>query len=117
MANRICLTCGRTYDFCGSCPTSANLPMWKNIYDTEDCMGVFQVVSDYAQGVITKDAAKEKLSQYNLSVQYKEKIRKYIDEIVAEEKVDVVEVVEETIETKENKNDVPKNNRKKAYKR
>lgn len=144
MANRVCLTCGRAYDFCGSCPSSANLPMWKNIYDTEDCMNVFHIVSDYAQGVLTKDIAKERLIKYDLSSPYREKIKLYIDEIMAKEKVEtdvcknienetiedvveptteaveeksVVEVIEEVAETEMFENVVSKNNKKKAYKK
>ncbi len=90
MANRICLTCGKTYEYCGSCPTSLNLPVWKNLFDTENCKTVFETVSDYAQNVITKDAAKEKLSKCDTSGKYKENIQKYLDDIITEPKVEVI---------------------------
>lgn len=90
MANRICLTCGKAYEYCGSCPTSLNLPVWKNLFDTENCKTVFETVSDYAQKVITKDVAKEKLSKCDTSSKYKENIQKYLDDIITEPKVEVI---------------------------
>lgn len=95
--NRTCLTCGEAYEYCGSCPSSLNLPVWKNLFHSENCKLVFQTVSDYAQNVISKESAKEKLAVCDLSCtqSFKENIRKYIDEIVADESnVDVGEVTE-----------------------
>ena len=94
--NRICLTCGKAYEYCGSCPSSLNLPVWKNLFDTENCKTVFETVSDYAQKVITKESAKEKLSKCDLSVEFKEKIDGLVKEIIAEEVTEAV--VNETIE-------------------
>ena len=37
MVNRTCLTCGKKYEYCSSCPTTLNYPMCKNLYDTENC--------------------------------------------------------------------------------
>ena len=85
--NRICLTCGKSYEYCGSCPSSLNLPVWKNLFDTENCKTVFETVSDYAQNAITKESAKSKLSYCNISdtTMFKEKINKLLDEILKEE--------------------------------
>ena len=94
--NRICLTCGKAYEYCGSCPSSLNLPVWKNLFDTENCKTVFATVSDYAQKVITKESAKEKLSKCDLSVEFKEKVDGLVKEIIAEEATETV--VSETIE-------------------
>ena len=92
--NRICLTCGKAYEYCGSCPSSLNLPVWKNLFDTENCTTVFETVSDYAQKVITKDVAKKKLSNCDTYINYKENIQKYLDDIVAEPKVEVIDETE-----------------------
>lgn len=85
--NRICLTCGKAYEYCGSCPNSLNLPVWKNLFDTEICKTVFETASDYAQKVITKESAKSKLSYCDISntTMFKEKINKLLDEIFKEE--------------------------------
>ena len=100
--NRICLTCGKAYEYCGSCPSSANLPVWKNLFDTENCKIVFETASDYAQKVITKESAKDKLSKCDLSNtnNFKEKIKHLVDEIIAEEKVEKTEDLVETTSPK-----------------
>ena len=111
MANRICLTCGKAYEYCGSCPTSLNLPVWKNLFDTENCKTIFEVVSDYAQKVITKDVAKKKLSKCDILGNYKENIQKHLNDIVAEPKVEVIvetekKEIESTPKMKNNKKKV-----------
>ncbi len=90
MVNRICLTCGNAYEYCGSCPTTLNLPVWKNIFDTENCKTVFETVSDYAQNVITKDVAKRKLSKCGTSNKYKDNIQKYLNDIMTEPKTEMI---------------------------
>lgn len=110
MSNRICLTCGKAYEYCGSCPTSLNLPVWKNLFDTENCKTIFETVSDYAQKVIAKDIAKEKLSNCDTSSKYKDNIQNYLDEIITEPKR------EDIVETENKIQSVPKikYNKKKA---
>ena len=82
MVNRTCLTCGKKYEYCSSCPTTLNYPMWKNLFDTENCKTVFETVSDYEQKVITKDLARKKLLQCNLSQNlFVNSIQRVIDEI------------------------------------
>lgn len=83
--NRICLACGKAYEYCGSCPSSLNLPVWKNIFDTENCKTVFETVSDYAQNAITKESAKKRLSESDTSVTFKKQIQNYVDEILKDE--------------------------------
>lgn len=97
MANRICLTCGNKYDYCGSCNNNLKLPVWKNIYDTDNCRMIFRTVSDYAQNAITKDVAKNNLLKCDLSYKFKDNITFYINDILAEE---TVEPLDETNETK-----------------
>lgn len=109
MLNRTCLACGKQYEHCGSCPNSAKFPAWKNIFDTEDCKVIFENVSDYIQGVITKDVAKDRISKCDLSVKYKDNIQKHIDDIMTEPKnEDTVENIDEdtvtsTVKTRKNK--------------
>lgn len=83
--NRICLTCGKAYEYCGSCPSSLNLPVWKNIFDTENCKTVFETVSDYAQNAITKEEAKAILSNCNISGKFNNNITKLIEDIQIKE--------------------------------
>lgn len=94
--NRICLTCGKPYEYCGSCPSSLNLPVWKNLFDTENCKIVFETASDYAQKVITKESAKGKLSKCDLSISFKEKINNLVKDIIAEENIETI--IDETVD-------------------
>ena len=86
--NRICLTCGTAYEYCGSCRNSRNLPMWKNLFDTENCKNIFQTVSDYEQKGIDKTTAKKMLAECNLKDKknLKENILKIVNEITVEKK-------------------------------
>lgn len=104
--NRICLTCGKPYEYCGSCPSSLNLPVWKNIFDTENCKTVFETVSDYAQNAITKESAKVRLSKCDVSGVFKDNIKNLIDDIIDK---DI-----KNIETKENEIKVKYGNKKKS---
>lgn len=106
--NRICLTCGKPYEYCGSCPSSLNLPVsvWKNIFDTENCKTVFETVSDYAQNAITKESAKVRLSKCDVSGVFKNNIKKLID--------DINEKDVKNIEIKENEVKVKYGNKKKS---
>lgn len=97
--NRICLTCGKPYEYCGSCPSSLNLPVWKNIFDTENCKTVFETVSDYAQNAITKESAKIRLSKCDVSGVFKNNIKKLIDDI-NEKDVKNIEIKENEIKVK-----------------
>ena len=104
--NRICLTCGKSYEYCGSCPSSLNLPVWKNLYDTDNCKTVFETVSDYAQKAITKESAKVRLSKCDVSGVFKDNIKNLID--------DINEKDIKNIETKENEMKVKYGNKKKS---
>ena len=104
--NRICLTCGKPYEYCGSCPSSLNLPVWKNLFDTENCKTVFETVSDYAQNAITKESAKVRLSKCDVSGVFKNNIKNLIEDINGK---DV-----KNIETKENEMKVKYGNKKKS---
>lgn len=103
MLNRTCLACGKKYEYCGSCPTSTNLPVWKNIFDTENCKTIFENVSDYIQESISKEVAKDRISKCDFSITYKKDIQKCIEDIMAEPKFDpVVENTEYAIPIKSN---------------
>lgn len=88
--NRICKTCGKQYFYCTNCDKTLNSPQWMLMWHDENCKKIFEIVSDYAQKRISKADAKSKIQACNLQVYYtfKEKIRNYIDEILAEEPVD-----------------------------
>ena len=103
--NRVCLTCGKAYEYCGYCPTSKNLPMWMNLFDTENCKNVFE----------SKETAATNLSLCDLSKvsTYKENIQKIVSEIIDnknDKKVTATKKREQTVKivpkSKVNKNSV-----------
>lgn len=85
--NRICLTCGKAYEYCSSCSSSLDSPVWKNMFCTENCKVIFETASDYAQKVITKESAKNKISKCDLShyEKYNANISRIINDITFEE--------------------------------
>ena len=87
--NRTCKTCGKQYFYCTNCDKTLNSPQWMLMWHDENCKKVFETVSDYAQKRISKEDAKSKIEACNLKVYYtfKEIIRNYIDEILAEDVV------------------------------
>ena len=86
--NRICLACGKAYEYCGSCENTRKLPVWKNLFDTESCKDIFECTSDYLQKAITKERAQKRLSTCDLSKvsDMKDEIRKIAEEIIHEDK-------------------------------
>lgn len=94
--NRICLSCGKAYEYCGSCANSKNLPVWKNLFDEQICKDVFECVSDYKQNAITKERAKERLAGCDLSKvsEMKDIIKDTVEEIFHEDKTETVKPVE-----------------------
>lgn len=87
MANeRICLICGKKYNFCPRCPGGAKLPSWMSIYDNEDCKRVFEICSAYVNKKMSKGDAVIKLKSFKLPGHLNEHYQKIVDEIMHVEK-------------------------------
>ena len=106
--NRVCKTCGKAYYYCSNCNKSINSPQWMLMWDTENCKNVYEIVSNYAQGVFSKDDARKRLEKCDLKQKYtfNKKIANYIDEIM---KKDVEQEIKQSLEEK--KDDSPKKGR------
>lgn len=86
--NRICKTCEKSYSYCGNCGNKNSNPAWMSTWCSENCKKVFQICSNYKQGVITREAAKKRLEkECNMRLKYtfKKSIRDIIDEIYGED--------------------------------
>ena len=86
--NKICILCNKKYRYCGHCKSkSAFEPSWRNAWDTENCMIIFQTLASYLHGDLTAVDAKKKLLECDLSDKdsYNPKMRKAFDEIMAVE--------------------------------
>lgn len=97
--NRICLVCGKAYEYCGSCD-GKRLPIWMNLYHDENCRQIFNAVNDYNHGLATKEQSRERLSACNLNMDIKDSIQKVINELMASEEPKPAEETDKnTVET------------------
>ena len=80
--NSECVICGKEYYVCLSCP-SGKLNTWKKHTDTSEHYKIFQILRGYNNGVFTKEEAKERLKNIDLSDlnELKTRIIKQINEI------------------------------------
>lgn len=65
MSKRICIVCGTKYDYCPSCGNADNKP-WKNVYDTEECVKVSEILmaSRGKHATMSVDEAKKEMEKY-----------------------------------------------------
>ena len=87
--NRICKTCGKAYYYCSNCDKSISSPQWMLMWDTENCKTIFETVSNYAQGIDSKEVARKKLEKCDLKMKYafNKNIARLVDEIMAKDSV------------------------------
>lgn len=98
--NAVCSICGKEYYACLSCSDAMKLHPFKSFTDTAEHFKVFQVVRGLSTGVYTKDEAKEKLKNINLTdiESFRPHIRDIIKDVLKEEKVAIVVETTEKIE-------------------
>lgn len=80
-----CLACGKEYYFCLQCNKREPrpLPQWHINFCDSTCMNVFETVSSYCAGSLTKEEANEIIGQLDSSKfdSFKEDIQAKIKEI------------------------------------
>lgn len=81
--NKTCFLCQQQYSYCYSCPTELQYQSWKNLFDTENCKEIFNILCRHGQSTITDEEAKELLEQYDLSQKdsFTDNVKKHIDQI------------------------------------
>ena len=66
--NRKCNVCGKAYQYCGHCSDNAKKgETWRNLYCSDNCRKIFDILSSRAFDHITDKEAKEKLKGLDLS--------------------------------------------------
>lgn len=65
--NRTCIICGKRYSYCNNCQRDSVKPTWYAIFDTERCHAIYEICTNYRDGIITIENAKERLSKFDLS--------------------------------------------------
>ena len=83
---RRCLVCNQTYTHCNHCKGSDRNKTWRNIYDTEECMKLFDICSAYKNGFMKKGEALIKLKGISLPQHLNDEYQKIVDEILFVEK-------------------------------
>lgn len=94
--NATCSICGKPYHLCLSCKSSMSLSPWKIHTDTAEHYKVFQVIKGYSTNVYTKDEARKKFKNIDLSDldTFRPHIKSIIEDIIKEEKIIIEPVVE-----------------------
>lgn len=121
--NAVCSICGKAYYACLSCADSMKAHPWKSFTDTSEHFKVFQIVRGISTGVYTKDEAKEKFENVDLSdiESFRPHIRDIIKDVLKEKTIEQVieieSVVDEEIEkVEETVVPITTSSRKKKYK-
>lgn len=85
---RHCLICGKQYIYCPNCGGGNKEETWRYLYDSEDCMEVFNILSRYINKHIDKEEAKSQYKALKISKDKKftAEIQKQVDEIIKVEK-------------------------------
>ena len=108
--NATCSICGKEYYACLSCRDSLKANPWKVHTDTAEHYKVYQIIHGISTGVYTRDEAKEKFKNVDLSDLngFRPHIKKIIKDILKENKsvvkpiVEVDEIVELKVAPEEN---------------
>lgn len=123
--NATCSICGKEYYACLSCRDALKANPWKIHTDTSEHYKVYQIIHGLSTKVYTKDEAKSKLKNINLSdvESFRPHIKEIVKDILKEEKpiVKTVEMVKpiktEAIKAEENSDVIkPSVSRKRNYK-
>ena len=82
---RYCQMCGEAYQYCPNCSEYDDQPRWRFMFDTENCLKIYDAINAYRTNAMDAKTAKAKLEKLDLSG--KDKINKgfkvFIDEIYA----------------------------------
>ena len=101
--NATCTVCGNGYHLCISCKDKIELSPWKMYTDTAEHFKIHQIIHGFSTKVYTKNEAKSKLQNVDLSdlETFKPNIKAIIEDILKEEPiVESVEKTEKPIEAK-----------------
>ncbi len=93
--NANCAICGNPYHLCMSCRDSLKINPWKIHTDTSEHYKVYQIIHGLSTKVYTKDEARTKLKNVNLSdiESFRPHIKKIVKDILKENKP-IVKAVE-----------------------
>ena len=87
--NAVCSICGNPYHLCLACKDSMKLHPWKIHCCSSECYKTFQIVKGFNNKVYTKEEAKDKFKNVDLSnlENFVPHIKKIVKDILKEELV------------------------------
>lgn len=65
--NKICIICKNGYHYCPSCREDNNKPSWYAIFDSENCKTIYDVCTEYRDGIIDKKTAYDRIAKLDIS--------------------------------------------------
>ena len=83
---RKCILCGKEYKYCKSCSKDTKKETWHTLYDTENCKNISKALTDYNFKKITKEEARDILSQCDLTIKLNDHYRNEIETIMVKPK-------------------------------
>ena len=94
--NSYCTICGNGYHLCISCKDKIKLSPWKVYTDTAEHYKIHQILHGLSCNIYTKDEAKDKLKNVDLSdlETFKPNIKKIVKDILNEDQP-IVKTIEE----------------------
>ena len=87
--NRKCISCGEKYYYCPTCSRASALePYWKSEFCSETCMTLWTTLTKYGMEILTKDEAKEIVSNLDLKPMtvYADCVQRDYAKVMVEEK-------------------------------
>ena len=114
--DKICIMCGKKYQYCSNCDRFRTYPRWMESFDNDNCHTIFNTIMEYRAGVKTVDQAAAVLKKCDLS--YRDKINKDMDTFITailadgKEEVKVEEPKKEEPKVEEKKVEEPVENKK-----
>ena len=129
MATRICLCCGKSYDYCPNCGKNSSTP-WMFNYDTEACKEIFNAVSGYNMGIVNEEGVKKVLDKFSVTniENYKDSIKEVLRKITKKTSYTKTEEIKEPVSIEESRidsvvdeqndiivEDVPRRSRRNRY--
>lgn len=82
---RICMTCGKEYEYCPTCGKQKNEPKWKYAWDTEECKNVYDALTLYNMKKMDEKTFAYKMEGKNIK-KFTDKIQKEINVILQKRK-------------------------------
>lgn len=65
--SRICVVCRDNYEYCNKCSRDSDKPLWMMTFCSDNCKSIYDIESDFEDGLISDIEAKEKLEKLDLS--------------------------------------------------